>query len=65
MGKVFKDLRVFLKEIEAADKLVRVKKEIDPNQKISAAIIKAGPAALLCEKVKGYDIPVVANWRGT
>ncbi len=61
MGKAFKDLRAFLKQIEASEKLVRVKKEIEPNQEISAAIIKAGPAALLCEKVKGYDIPVVAN----
>lgn len=61
MGKAFKDLRAFLRKIEASDKLVRVKKEVDPNQEISAAIIKAGAAALFCEKVKGYDIPVVAN----
>ena len=60
----FKDLRAFLQKIEASDKLIRIKKEIDPNQEISAAIIKAGPAAILCEKVKGYDIPVVANLFG-
>lgn len=60
----FKDIRAFLEKIEASDKLVRIKKEIDPNQEISAAIIKAGPAAILCEKVKGYDIPVVANLFG-
>ena len=58
---VFKDLRAFLQKIEACDKLIRIKKEIDTDQEISAAIIKAGPAAVLCEKVKGYDIPVVAN----
>jgi len=57
----FKDLRAFLKKIEAADTLVRVKKEVDFDQEISAAIIKAGAAALFCERVKGYDIPVVAN----
>lgn len=57
----FKDLRAFLAAIEASDKLIRIKKEIDPDQEISAASIKAGPAAILCEKVKGYDIPVVAN----
>ena len=60
----FKDLRAFLQRIEASEKLIRIKKEIDPNQEISAAIIKAGPAAILCEKVKGYDIPVVANLFG-
>lgn len=60
----FKDLRAFLQKIEASDKLIRIKKEIDPNQEISAAIIKAETAAVLCEKVKGYDIPVVANLFG-
>ena len=57
----FKDLKAFLHKIETSDRLIRIKKEIDPNQEISAAIIKAGSAAILCEKVKGYDIPVVAN----
>lgn len=60
----FKDLREFLRKIETADTLIRIKKEIDPNQEISAAIIKAGPAAIFCEKIKGYDIPVVANLFG-
>ncbi|MBI4522376.1 MAG: UbiD family decarboxylase [Deltaproteobacteria bacterium] len=60
----FRDLREFVEKIETSGGLLRVKKEIDPNQEISAAIIKAGPAAVLCEKVKGYDIPVVANLFG-
>ncbi len=47
----FKDLRAFLQEIEASDTLIRIKKEIDPNQEISAAIIKAGAAAIFCERV--------------
>jgi 2,5-furandicarboxylate decarboxylase 1 len=60
----FKDLREFIEKIEASDKLIRIKKEVDPNQEVSAVIIKAGPAAVLCEKVKGYNIPVAANLFG-
>ncbi len=61
----FKDLRAFLEKIEVSDQLIRIKKELDPNQEVSAAIIiKAGSAAVLCEKVKGHDIPVVANLFG-
>ncbi len=57
----FKDLREFLETVEASDQLLRIKKEVDPNQEISAVVIRAGSAAVLCENVKGYDIPVVAN----
>src|SRR3990172_7340865 len=57
----FKDLREFIQKVESSDQLIRIKKEVDPNQEISAVIIKAGSSAVLCEKVKGYDIPVAAN----
>ncbi len=60
----FKDLREFIAKIEASDKLVRIKKEVDPNQEMSAVIIKAGAAAVLCEKIKGYEMPVAANLFG-
>ncbi|MFQ5851837.1 MAG: UbiD family decarboxylase [Candidatus Binatia bacterium] len=60
----FKNLQAFMQKIEASDNLIRIKKEVDPNQEISAVIVKAGAAAVLCEKVKGYDIPVAANLFG-
>lgn len=57
----FKDLREFLQKLEAEGRLLRIKKEVDPKHEISAVIVKAGKSAVFCEKVKGYDIPVLAN----
>jgi len=62
------DLRSFLTELESAGELVRVSTELSPRYEVAAAIKsvtqKLGKAVLL-EKVKGYDIPVVGNLLGT
>ncbi len=64
----FYDLRSFLTELETAGELVRVSAELSPRYEVAAAIKsiaqKLGKAVLL-EKVKGYDIPVVGNLLGS
>ena len=63
----FHDLRSFLKELETAGELARVSAELSPQHEVAAAINmvaeKQGKAVLL-EKVKGYDVPVVGNLLG-
>ena len=64
----FPDLRSFLIELETAGELVRVSEELSPQWEIAAAIKaiaqKQGKAVLL-EKIKGYDVPVVGNLLGS
>ncbi|NLG78383.1 MAG: UbiD family decarboxylase [Firmicutes bacterium] len=62
-----KDLRSFLGELEsnAPDELMRVKREVDLRYETSAVAERLGQEgrypALLFEKVKGFNIPVVTN----
>ena len=67
-GKVFHDLRSFLKVLEEAGQLVRIKEEVDPEEIGAAgrasANLKNGPAVLF-EKVRGYRNPVVTNVHGS
>ena len=64
----YKDLRDFIRQLEAAGDLKRIKVEVDPYLEITEicdrTLRKGGPA-LLFENVKGFDVPVLANLFGT
>ena len=64
----YKDLRDFIKQLEAKGELVRVAHEVDPNlemTEICDRTLKAGGPAILFENPKGFDVPVLANLFGT
>ena len=64
----YKDLRDFIKQLEAKGDLVRVTHEVDPNlemTEICDRTLKAGGPAILFENPKGFDTPVLANLFGT
>lgn len=62
-----KDLRAFLKEIEAEepDQLVRIKKEVDPHFEVTGVLAKLESERkfpiVIFENVKGSTLPVVTN----
>lgn len=63
-----KDLREFIGELDAAQELIRVKEELSSQFEVSAAIkiIKNKcDKAILFERIRGYDVPVVANILGS
>lgn len=69
MAKIYRDLRDFLQTLEEEGQLVRIKEEVNPEPDIgaagrAAANIKNGPAVLF-EKIKGYNHPVVTNVHGS
>ncbi|MGE3160290.1 MAG: UbiD family decarboxylase domain-containing protein, partial [Xanthobacteraceae bacterium] len=59
------DIRDFLCELEKNGQLLRVKEEIDPLDDMGAFIARADynhlDKAILFERPKGFDIPVLAN----
>ena len=60
----YKDLRDFIKQLEAKGELVRVSHEVDPNlemTEICDRTLKAGGSAILFENPKGFNTPVLAN----
>jgi UbiD family decarboxylase len=65
---MFADLREFINELERRGLLVRIRREVDPDQEITViqhrAIAFQGPA-LLFERVKGSPYRVVSNLFGT
>ena len=64
----YKDLRDFIKQLEAKGELVRVTHEVDPNlemTEICDRTLKAGGPAIIFENPKGFDTPVLANLFGT
>jgi len=64
----YKDLREFINTLEKNKLLKRIKVEVDPHLEITEItdrVSKAGGPALLFEKVKGYDIPVLTNAFGS
>lgn len=64
---MFKDLRGYLKKLEEVGELVRVGEELSPKFEIPAAIryiTQNKGTAVFFEKVKGYDVPIVANLLG-
>ena len=64
----YKDLRDFIKQLEAKGELVRVSHEVDPNlemTEICDRTLRAAGPAILFENPKGFDTPVLANLFGT
>jgi len=64
----YNDLRDFIQQLEAVGELQRIKHEIDPYlemTEICDRTLRAGGPALLFEKPKGSDMPVLANLFGT
>ncbi len=64
----YEDLRSFLGKLEENGELIRVTKEVDPKFEIGAICRKMelmGGPAILFEKVKGHDMPLVANILGS
>ena len=62
-----KDLRGFLKELEAEepDQILRVKREVDPHFEVTGVLAKLEKErkfpVVIFEKVKGSTLPVVTN----
>ncbi|WP_027717761.1 menaquinone biosynthesis decarboxylase [Desulfovirgula thermocuniculi] len=64
----YKDLRAFLAVLEKRGLLKRISVEVEAELEISEItdrVCKAGGPALLFEKVRGYDIPVLTNTFGS
>jgi len=62
------DLRDFIARLEQLGELRRVSVEVDPHlemTEICDRVLRAGGPAILFEKPKGYDMPVLANLFGT
>ncbi|MES9878927.1 MAG: 4-hydroxy-3-polyprenylbenzoate decarboxylase [Candidatus Sedimenticola sp. PURPLELP] len=64
----YKDLRDFISQLEAQGELKRISTEVNPNLEITEICdrtLRAGGPALLFERVKGSDIPLLGNLFGT
>lgn len=64
----YKDLRDFIKQLEAKGELVRVSREVDPYlemTEICDRTLRAAGPAILFENPKGFDVPVLGNLFGT
>jgi 4-hydroxy-3-polyprenylbenzoate decarboxylase len=64
----FSDLRDFLAQLERRGELKRVRTAVDPRlemTEICDRVLKSGGPALLFERPKGHEIPVLGNLFGT
>lgn len=64
----YKDLRDFIAGLEEKDELKRINIQVDPHLEITEICdrtLRSGGPALLFEKVKGSDIPILGNLFGT
>ena len=64
----YADLREFIAQLEARGELKRITAEVSPRlemTEICDRVLRAGGPALLFERPKGYDIPVLANLFGS
>ena len=64
----YSDLRSFLSQLEASGELKRIRTEVSPRlemTEICDRVLRAGGPALLFERPKGYDMPVLGNLFGT
>src|SRR5436190_5262068 len=62
------DLRAWIALLEREDELVRIGAEVDPNLEVTEIVdrtVKAGGPALLFERPKGSEIPLLINQFGT
>ena len=64
----YRDLREFIAQLEAGGALKRVRTEISPHlemTEICDRVLRSGGPALLFERPKGHEVPVLANLFGT
>ena len=64
----YADLRDFVRQLEERGLLRRIRVEVDPKlemTEICDRVLRAGGPALLFEKPKGFDMPVLGNLFGT
>ena len=64
----YRDLRDFIRLLEERGELRRIRVEVDPRlemTEICDRTLRAGGPALLFERPRGHDIPVLANLFGT
>ena len=64
----YHDLRDFIAQLEKQGELKRIRAEVSPNlemTEICDRVLKAQGPAILFEKPKGFDIPVLGNLFGT
>jgi len=64
----YQDLRDFIAQLERAGELKRIAVEVDPRlemTEIADRVLRAGGPALLFERPKGGNMPVLANLFGT
>ncbi|MGR3295969.1 MAG: menaquinone biosynthesis decarboxylase, partial [Candidatus Bathyanammoxibius sp.] len=64
----YKNLGEFVEKLDKEGQLHRVKVEVDPELEITEItdrVTKAGGPALLFEKVKGSDVPLLINAMGS
>jgi 4-hydroxy-3-polyprenylbenzoate decarboxylase len=67
-GVAYRDLRDFIRKLEAEGELKRVTVEVDPVleiTEITSRVTRAGGPALLFERPKGSTIPLLINMLGT
>ncbi|MBW8365265.1 MAG: 4-hydroxy-3-polyprenylbenzoate decarboxylase [Rhizobium sp.] len=65
---IYHDLRDFIAQLEKMGELKRIAVEVDPRlemTEIADRVLRAGGPALLFERPKGHDMPVLANLFGT
>jgi 4-hydroxy-3-polyprenylbenzoate decarboxylase len=64
----YADLREFISQLEARGELKRIAAEVSPRLEMTEVcdrVLRAGGPALLFERPKGHDIPVLANLFGS
>ncbi|MCW8908359.1 MAG: 4-hydroxy-3-polyprenylbenzoate decarboxylase [Sedimenticola sp.] len=64
----YSDLRDFINQLEEMGELKRISLEVDPNLEVTEICdrtLRAGGPALLFERVKGSDYPLLGNLFGT
>jgi len=64
----YRDLREFLRQLEEAGELRRVREPVSPHLEMTAVcdrVLRAGGPALLFERPGGHAMPVLANLFGT
>src|SRR5262249_10014730 len=66
--RYFPDLASFVRHLESGRELVRVSVEVDPRLEVSEItqrVLRRGGPALLFERVRGADFPLVTNLFGS
>ena len=64
----FPDLRSFVESLEKSGELARVRAQVDPRLEVSEItqrVVRRGGPALLFERVRGADFPLVTNLFGS